>query len=69
MEEPEGPQPLVYGKKSVVWIVGERQTCKPVHNLRDSSCSDILLGAVERRYRLVCEIGKSLAKPHSTGAI
>jgi hypothetical protein len=33
------------------------------------NCSDILLGAVERRYRLIREIGKSLAEPHSTGAI
>lgn len=44
-----------------------RQVADRWHMLRN--CSDILLGAVERRYRLISEIGKSLAEPHSTGAI
>jgi transposase len=39
-----------------------RQVADRWHMLRN--CSDILLGAVERRYRLIREIGKSLAEPH-----
>jgi transposase len=44
-----------------------RQVADRWHMLRN--CSDILLSAVERRYRLVREIGKSFAEPLVTGAI
>lgn len=44
-----------------------RQVADRWHMLRN--CSDILLTAVERRYRLVREIGKSLAAAQAPGAI